>query len=70
MKVEVECYSGYKADERPVRFVLNGREYVVDEVCEQWYGPGEISFRVRTGDGNIYILRRRLAAPEGEWTLR
>ena len=26
MKLEVECYSGRKADERPIRFRLDGHE--------------------------------------------
>jgi len=32
MQITVENYSGFKADERPLRFVLNGREYEVKEV--------------------------------------
>ena len=33
------CYSGRIADERPVRFRLDGHEYLVEEVLDQWYGP-------------------------------
>ena len=39
MKLEVNCYSGRTAGERPVRFRLEGHEYMVDEVLDQWYGP-------------------------------
>jgi hypothetical protein len=69
MKIEVECYAGYKADQRPVRFRLAGRDYLVEEVADQWYGPHEIYFKVRANDGNTYILRRRSSTPEGEWSL-
>lgn len=69
MKVEVVCYSGYKGDERPVRFRLGGQEYFVEELLDQWYGPTDIYFKVRASDGNVYILRRRSSAPEGEWSL-
>jgi len=69
MKVEVVCYSGYKADERPVRFRLAGQEYVVEELLDQWYGPEAIFFRVRVNDGNVYILRRSSTTQEGEWSL-
>jgi len=69
MKLEVFCYSGYKVDERPVRFRLGGCEYSVDEVLDQWYGPEDVYFRVRADDGNLYILRRRASTPEGEWSL-
>jgi hypothetical protein len=69
MKAEVVCYSGYKGDERPVRFRLSGEEYFVEELLDQWYGPQECFFKVRANDGNLYILRRRSSVPEGEWSL-
>jgi hypothetical protein len=55
--VRVQCYSGTKANERPVRFELNGHEYMVEEIIDQWYGPEDTFFKLRTGDNNIYILR-------------
>jgi hypothetical protein len=69
MKVEVACYSGYKGDERPVRFRLRGRDYSVEEVLDQWYGPRDVFFKVQANDGNVYILRRSSATPEGRWSL-
>jgi len=57
MILRVQCYDGRKADERPVRFQLGEREYVVEEVIDQWYGPDEIFFKVRADDENLYILR-------------
>ncbi len=69
MKLRVICYSGRKADERPIRFQLEDREYLVEEVVDQWYGPDEIFFKVRASDGNLYLLRRRSSRPEGEWSL-
>jgi len=32
MKLEVDCYSGFKADERPVRFRLDDRPYLIEEL--------------------------------------
>ena len=32
MKLEVDCYSGRTADERPIRFRLDGHEYLVEEL--------------------------------------
>jgi len=69
MKLEVDCYSGRTADERPIRFRLDGHEYLVEEVLDQWYGPSDTYFKVRADDGNLYILRRETAAPEGAWHL-
>lgn len=67
MRVEVESYSGYRADERPVRFVLSGIEYEVVEVEDRWYSPQATFFRVVAGDGNRYVLRHDEA--QDEWSL-
>ncbi len=67
MKVSVEGYSGYKLNERPRRFNLNGREYEVKEILDQWYGPDSSYFKVWASDGNYYILRYRALADE--WSL-
>ncbi len=67
MKLEVDCYSGSKADERPQRFRLDGRQYTVDAVLDQWYEPESIYYKVRADDGNLYILRQQTSTPTGEW---
>lgn len=69
MKLKVECYSGHKADERPVRFRLEEKEYVVQAVLDQWYDPKSIFYKVRADDGNLYILRRETSASDGQWEL-
>jgi hypothetical protein len=53
MHVEADCYSGYKADERPVRFRLDGHEYQVEETLDQWHGQSDVFFKVRADDGNL-----------------
>lgn len=63
MKLRVECYAGAKADERPVRFQLGERDYIVEEVLDRWYGPDDDFFKVRV-DGNLYIFRRNRSADE------
>lgn len=57
MILQVQCYAGRKANERPVQFQLGDRSYLVEEVIDQWYGPDDIYFKVRADDGNLYILR-------------
>jgi hypothetical protein len=56
-EVRVECYAGYRADERPLRFTLRDRTFEVVEVEDRWYSPAAIYFRVHADDGNFYILR-------------
>jgi hypothetical protein len=69
MKLNVECYSGRKADERPVRFWLEGRQYFIEAVLDQWYDPESIFYKVRADDGNVYILRQQTSTPDGTWDL-
>ncbi|HLM99769.1 MAG TPA: hypothetical protein VK335_10830 [Bryobacteraceae bacterium] len=69
MNVRVECYSGHKADERPVRFWLDERPYQVEEVLDRWYGPEDAFFKVRAHDGNLYVLRQLRSASEDMWRL-
>ena len=69
MKLEVDCYSGRKADERPVRFRLDGHEYMVEEVLDQWYVPQDVFYKVCTDDGNLYILRQQTSGGDKPWDL-
>jgi hypothetical protein len=55
--IQVQCYAGHRADQRPTRFTIRGREFQVLDVEDQWYEPDAIYFRVRADDGNLYILR-------------
>jgi len=68
VRVRVECYSGYKADERPVCFYLRANRYKVEEVLDQWHGPEDTWFRVRAQDGNTYVLRHS-SGEQDAWTL-
>jgi hypothetical protein len=69
MKVQVDCYSGRKSDERPTRFRVDEYEYSVEELLDQWYGPEDAWYRVRADDGNIYILKHQTSVPDGTWDL-
>ncbi len=67
MKLHVETYSGFKADERPLRFQLGERWLDVQEILDRWYDPDASYFRVRASDSGVYILRH--TEPAGAWTL-
>ncbi len=56
-EIKVECYAGYRRDERPLRFTLGKQILEVKEVEDQWYSPSSRHFKVRASDGNVYILR-------------
>jgi hypothetical protein len=63
-KVEVECYSGHRANERPLAFTFEGRRWEVVEVIDWWYEggvrPGRPAldyFKVKTAEGRVFLLR-------------
>jgi hypothetical protein len=66
-EIRVQCYAGFKADERPQKFTLRGRDFAVQEVDDQWYSPGAVYFRVLPDDGNYYVLRHD--DEHDSWTL-
>lgn len=66
-EIRVECHSGYRADERPLRFVLGGRQFEVSAQDGEWYSPEARYFRVLADDGNYYVLRHDEI--QDSWTL-
>ncbi len=65
--VRVECYSGYKADERPVKLHLTDGAREVVAIEDRWYSPGATYFRVLLDDGDRYLLRHEEA--QDVWSL-
>lgn len=54
--IMVECYSGYKADERPVSFISDGKKFMVERIIKQWRSPDYDYFNVLANDGKGYLL--------------
>jgi hypothetical protein len=55
--LKVECYAGYKANQKPTVFSLGKKKIKVEAIIDQWYGPDHTYFKVLAEDANIYILR-------------
>jgi len=62
--IRVECYSGYKTNERPVVFFYRERRWEISEILDRWYEGGRNPdrpetnyFKVRTMEGQVFILR-------------
>ena len=66
--VDVDAYSGYKANERPRQFVLDEEIYEIATVLDQWYEPSAMYFKVQSTEGKTYLLR--YDEQEDEWTLQ
>ncbi len=67
LTVHVECYAGYRGDERPVRLHLGEHTMEVLAVEDRWYSPGATYFRVVVTDGDRYVLCHREA--QDIWSL-
>jgi hypothetical protein len=65
--VRVECYSGYMADERPMRLHLGACSFQIAQIEDRWYSPGATFFRVVVEDGDRYVLRHEEA--QNVWTI-
>lgn len=65
--VEVQCHSGYQADEYPTSFYWMNTRYDIKEIADRWYqaqatpdAPIANYFKVRTASKNVYILKHDL----------
>jgi len=48
MEIQVECYSGYKSNERPIKVWIDEEVFFVESIEDQWHGTDAMFFRVRT----------------------
>jgi hypothetical protein len=63
-RIQVECYSGYKINERPMAFTYQGHRWEIQEIVDCW-NEGDIDptrpevcyFKVKTTGDRIFILR-------------
>ena len=65
--LKVSCYSGYKANEKPISFEFNEDRRVIKEVINQWRSPDFAYFKVLADNGKAYLLRHDLR--EDTWAL-
>jgi hypothetical protein len=69
--IQVESYSGFKADESPRRFFCEGAWIEVQEIVDRWHEAGANPewpradyFKVLGLDGTAYLLKHDLEADE------
>jgi hypothetical protein len=72
MKIKVNSYSGYRADERPMTIFIEGKAFDVKEIKQHFIREGfdgqrlEV-FKVKINDGSIYTISHNLV--NDEWFL-
>ena len=68
IRIYVEAYSGYKANERPQRFYVDEDSYEISAIQDLWQDPNATYFKVRTTEKKTYLLRYDLC--EDTWSLQ
>ena len=69
MKIRVNTYAGYKANERPQAIVMGGKSLKVEEILDRWTGEDHDYFKLKADDGALYIIRYDRESDEWELTL-
>lgn len=69
LEVRVECYAGYRGEERPWRFSFGQRNIEVEKITDQWQGEDYRYFKLKGDDGCNYILRHDETSDRWELTM-
>jgi len=69
MRIEVECYAGYRGEETPRRLRFDDRKIEVVEVVDRWLAPDHRYFKLRGRDGASYIVRHDVISAAWELVL-
>lgn len=67
MRIQVECYAGYRGEETPRRIHVGGGCLEVADVLDRWLDPDHRYFKLQTFDGSIWIVRHDVR--RAVWTL-
>lgn len=62
MKIQVECYAGYRGEEEPRAFTLGATRFAVVEILDRWLAPEHRHFKVKVEDGRTLVLRHDTAS--------
>lgn len=69
--IQVECHSGFKADEEPRRFLRAERWIAITEILDRWHQvqslpewPRADYFKVRGDDGLTHMLKHDLESDD------
>jgi hypothetical protein len=62
----VDCYSGHRGEETPLRIQLGSTRIAVVEVVDRWLAPEHRFFKLRGDDGRLYLVRHDEASQRWE----
>ena len=67
MRIQVDCYAGYRGEETPRRIRMATYKINVKEVLDRWLAPDHRYFKVIGDDEATYIIRHDTV--KWEWEL-
>jgi hypothetical protein len=56
-EIKVVAYSGYKANERPLRLTIEDKHLEVEQIIDRWSGEEHDYFKCLANDGKVYLLK-------------
>jgi hypothetical protein len=69
LRIEVECYAGYRGEETPRTLRFGTRRVEVARVLDRWLAPDHRYFKVEGDDGGTYIVRHDVVEQRWELTM-
>ena len=61
-RIAVQAYSGYRPNERPVRFAFRGRQYRIVDIADRWYegysAPAHLDYFKVIADAQQHCILR------------
>ena len=69
LSIGVECYAGHRGEQTPRVLVLGDRRIDVTEGVDAWLGPDHRYFKLRSADGDTYLVRHDEQSDTWELTM-
>ncbi len=69
MRINVECYAGYRGEETPRRLLIGEKPIEVVDVLDRWLAPDHRYFKCLGADDATYIVRNDVRSGTWELTL-
>jgi hypothetical protein len=69
LAIRVECYAGHRGEQTPRTLILGDRRIAVAEVLDAWLAPEYRYFKLRSADGDTYLVRHDARSDIWELTM-
>ena len=66
MRIQVECYAGYRGEETPRRIRMATYKIDVKKVLDRWLAPDHRYFKITGDDDATYIIRHDSVSAQWE----